>query len=210
MRLRYNVSMSIKNIVFDIGNVMLIWDPQKVVASLFPAHEPKALSSAIFRSEIWFDLNKGFISESEAINLYLKNNVPLNHVQLEELMFSIKESLLPVEGSLELLNTLHQRGIPLYSITDNVKEIMSYLKIKYNFWEKFYGVVVSADIGCLKPAAEIYLHLLNTYRLNPSETVFFDDLLLNVEGAKKVGMHAFQFVDVQGCENDLRQLQLHA
>ncbi len=197
--------MAIKNVVFDIGNVLVTWDPSGIVARFFPEHpEHAALTQAIFKSKTWLDLNKGFITETQAIAHYNKLMPEIEKIQFEKLMVYVKESLTPVQGSFELLDNLYQSQIPLYSITDNVKEIVDYLKIKYDFWGKFKDVVVSADIGYLKPAQEIYLHLLQRNKLIPSETLFIDDYLSNVEGAQKVGMQAFQFTDAIACAAKLK------
>lgn len=197
--------MQIKNIVFDIGNVLLTWDPQKIIIDFLPEFpDPQALAKEIFKSETWMDLNRGLITEREAILIYHKNVPWLQLSQLEDLMARVKESLTPIDGSLELLNTIYESGIPIYSITDNVKEIVTYLKVKYDFWEKFTGVVVSADIGYLKPAQEIYQHLLQSHQLTPAETLFIDDILPNVEGAQRTGIRAFQFIDAKSCESALK------
>lgn len=197
--------MPIKNVVFDIGNVLLAWDPQKIVIDFFPDYpDQTTLTKDLFKSETWFDLNKGLITEREAISIYSKQIPSLEHYPLENLMDHVRESLMPIEGSLELLDRVYSSGIPIYSITDNVKEIMIYLKDTYDFLNKFKGVIVSADVGCLKPAPEIYKHLLHTYQLIPAQTLFIDDHLPNVEGARNVGMHAFQFTDAAGCECALK------
>ena len=104
---------------------------------------------------------------------------------------------------MELLDKLYNSGIPLYSITDNVHEIMAHLKRKYNFWDKFLGVVVSAELGILKPAPEIYNNLLQKYKLIPAETLFIDDHPPNIEGEKQVGMQALQFTNTKDCERIL-------
>ncbi len=191
--------------VFDVGNVLLTWDPLNVVHTVFPDEaSPQSLTQAIFKSEIWLDLNRGLITENEAVSLYRKQLPAIFQDQFEELMRQIKISLTPIPGSFELLEKLHKNHVPLYSITDNVKEIVEDLKVKYDFWQKFTGLVVSADVGVLKPAPEIYLHLLQDYQLNPSETLFIDDHLPNVIGAHQVGMSAFQFIDAVSCERILR------
>jgi putative hydrolase of the HAD superfamily len=195
--------MVIKNVVFDIGNVLLKWDPKAVVTELFPEHpNPQELTYALFKSEVWMDLNRGLITQNEAILIY-NNSLAIEKSKLEKLMYRVKDSLTPLEGSLELLDKLYKNGIPLYSITDNVHEIMAHLKSKYDFWDKFSGVVVSAELGILKPSAEIYRNLLQQYKLTPAETLFIDDHLPNVEGAKQVGMHALQFTNAKECEKTL-------
>lgn len=65
--------------------------------------------------------------------------------------------------------------------------------------------MVSAEISVLKPNPTIYRYLPKKYHLIPGECVFFDDLLDNIEGAKKVGKHAVEFTTAQQCERDLRQ-----
>lgn len=192
----------IKNIIFDIGNVIVKWQPAEVVAKLFPNENAAELTQAIFKSQIWYDLNLGKFSELEAINkLHLSLNIDIQ--QLNHLMYEIKESLLPVDDSFDLLTNLTQT-YSLYALTDNVHEIVSYLKNKYEFWNVFKGIVVSAEVGFLKPMQEIYSHLIELYQLNPAESIFIDDLLDNVNGAKSVGMHGIQFLDTAQCIRDLK------
>lgn len=193
-----------KNIVFDIGNVLLKWSPQDIVATLFP-NEPHQdlLVSKLFKSQIWYDLNLGKLDEKEAIYLYTQES-PQKIAEFEKLMDVIKTSLIPLNGSLELLDKAYQSGRAIYSITDNVKEFMVYMKKKYDFFSKFQGVVMSADVGFLKPDPRIYHTLLTRYGLAPSETIFLDDILANVEGARQVGMHAIHFTTADACQKELK------
>lgn len=195
----------IKNIVFDIGNVLLRWDPLSVVENVFPAeHDPALLTRQLFKSEWWFAINRGEITEKELIQKY-HELFDIDLAQLNYLMSAIRESLLPIRGSFDLLNKLYHSEYPLYALTDNTHEIVAYLKQKYDFWQKFKGVVVSAEIGHLKPSPLIYRHLLETFHLVPEETLFMDDFLANVEGAKSVNMQAIQFIDIEQCRRSLKQ-----
>jgi putative hydrolase of the HAD superfamily len=196
----------IKNIVFDIGNVLLRWDPLSVVKNIFPAEsDPMLLTQQLFKSDLWFAINLGNITEQELIAKY-HQLYGIDLTTLNNLMLAIKQSLLPIHGSIDLLNKLFQQGYPLYALTDNTHEIMAYLKQTYVFWQKFQGIVVSAEIGFLKPSPHIYHHLLDTFQLIPQETLFIDDLLINVEGAKAAGMQSFQFIDIEQCWKSLMQL----
>jgi putative hydrolase of the HAD superfamily len=190
----------IKNLVFDIGNVLIKWDPKSVLDKVFPHNND--LFPKIFKHQIWYDLNLGLVTEAEAIEAY-HQQLGLEKSKLQQLLFDLKESLIPIDGSLKLLETLHQDGWPLYSVTDNIHEFVSYLKHKYHFWPLFKGVVSSADVKILKPAKEIYEYLLNKYHLKASECLFIDDILDNVLGAQAVGMEAVQFTDVPTLKNDL-------
>jgi putative hydrolase of the HAD superfamily len=195
--------MAIKNIVFDVGNVLVRWDPLAVVAKMFPGEaDPHKLTQQIFKSEAWHDLNRGKISEIALIKQYHQQmGIELKH--LEMLMVAIKESLKPLPGSFELLEDLYQAQFSLYALTDNTHEIMAHLRKQYNFWNRFRGVVVSADVGSLKPEPAIYRYLLDTYQLNPAETLFMDDLPANVAGAEAVGITGICFQSLPQCLQDL-------
>lgn len=200
--------MAIKNIVFDVGNVLVQWNPVSVISNTFPEiQDPLHLAEQIFRTAFWLDLNLGKISEQEAIQKF-HHLLNVDKKTLEMLMQKAKESLLPVTGSIELVKDLHEAGYPLYVITDNTKEIMSHLKQKYDFWNLFLGVVVSAEIGHLKPSPHIYKYLLETYHLRAEETLFLDDIEANVKGAKAVDMVSIQFTTVEKCILDLKKLKV--
>lgn len=200
--------MAIKNIVFDVGNVLVKWDPLSVVTHIFPKHpEPALLNQQLFKSSSWYDHNKGKINEPDLIQHY-HQTLNIDAAQLRYLMQAIKESLLPVDGSLELLKKLHQANFALYALTDNTHEIMAYLKEKYDFWPKLQGIVNSAEIGSVKPSSVIYQHLLDTYNLIATETVFIDDLLINIEGAQALQIKGIQFINTTQCITDLKKLQV--
>lgn len=200
--------MAIKNIVFDVGNVLVRWEPQVIISRVFPNHvDPQHLLQSIFRHQTWYDLNLGSINEAQAIDRY-HQQLGIEHVQLQMLLQVVKESLLPVPGSIELLERLSTKPFHLYALTDNTIEIMAYLKNKYTFWPLFKGIVVSAEIGHLKPSREIYHYLLNHHRIKAQETIFIDDHAPNIEGAKAVGITAIQFLNTEQCIEALRDLKI--
>lgn len=183
----------IKNIVFDIGNVLLRWNPERAIAQVFPENtDSVALTQKIFRSEFWHELNLGKITEQQLIKQYNElYGIAID--RLEKVLALAKELLVPIEGSIELLQRLHSANYPLYALTDNTHEIFSYITKKYDFWPVFKGIVMSAEVGHLKPSPEIYRYLLNHYQLNPTETLFTDDWEKNVIGAQAVGIQAVKF-----------------
>lgn len=195
--------MVIKNIVFDVGNVLVRWAPHEAIQMVFPEQDPKAFYQQL--RPIWLDLNLGKLSEREAIKTCVKQlQMPEDKIKL--LMHKFKTLQTPIPGIMELLHELKNIGIDLYSITDNVKEIIEFHATHSNFLHYFKGIVVSADVGVLKPDIEIYRYLINNYKVNPAESVFIDDLLANVEGARTAGMHAFQFIDTNSCRKILVKL----
>ena len=197
--------MKIKNVIFDFGNVLVRWVPYEVIKLVFPEYDPVQFYEQI--RPVWVDLNLGQLSIKEAIIIY-QNKLNISEKQITRLMHELTISQTPISNSLELLHKLYAANIPLYSITDNIKEIIEYHRIHSNFLHYFKGIVVSANIGVLKPDQKIYKYLLNQYNLNPTESVFIDDVAANVEGALSVGMHAFQFIDAKSCENKLIELEI--
>lgn len=201
--------MTIKNIIFDIGNVLIEWKPIDIIINFFPNEtKPELLAKKIFKSPTWFDLNLGKITELEAIKLYHKQlNISID--ELEKLMMQMKYSLLPINSSIQLLDELYSMDLVLFSITDNVKEIMSFLKAKYCFFKKFTDIIVSAELGVLKPDKRIYLHLIEKYNLRVEETIFIDDIMANVQGAKQIGMYGIHFTNTIDCRNQLKNFGLN-
>jgi putative hydrolase of the HAD superfamily len=194
--------MTIKNIVFDIGNVLVKWAPYEVIGGLFSDRNPVKFYEQI--RPVWIDLNLGKLSENQAIEIY-QQQLNIERHKLVQLMDGFKTSQTPIPGSFELLHKLYSSNIPLYAITDNTKEIIEYHHLHSNFLHYFKGVVVSANIGISKPNKAIYQYLLDQYKLNAAETIFIDDTMINVEGAILAGIHAFQFIDAKSCELQLNK-----
>ena len=193
----------IKNIIFDIGNVIVRWDPLLVMKRTFPDHKnPSEMVEKICKNPLWYDLNLGKITEEEAIHQYSKL---LNETKetMTQLMHHVKTTQTLLPGSVELIKKLHHKGYNLTILSDNVNEVITHLKKTYNFWIYFKGAVISSEVGYLKPQPEIFLTLIEKCDLIPGETLFFDDLVKNVEGARKLGIHAILFKDAAQAEKEM-------
>ena len=198
----------VKNIVFDIGNVVVRWDPSLIAARTFTSERVNDdFVRSIFGHEIWYKLNRGELSENEAKSGYCEY-LGLDQSEVDALFFNVKDTQELIEGTTALMARLSVAGYRLFALTDNVHEIVAYLKRRYDFWDLFNGAAVSAELGCLKPSKEIYNRLLLDNDIKADETVFFDDIKRNVEGANKVGIRAFQFTGSTQAEADLKSLYL--
>lgn len=199
---------SIKNVVFDVGNVIVRWSPPEIIRLTFDRVEPpELLLKSIFKSETWFDLNKGFLTESEA-KCKFQGSLNLTELECERLFYYIKQTQILIFSSVDLLKRVKAAGYGVYALTDNVTEIVEYLQSTYQFWPLFDGATVSAEVGMLKPDPNIYQSLLKHNNLVAAETVFIDDMLYNVQGAESVGMSGVQFVNSEQCEQALKALGL--
>ena len=200
--------MKIENIVFDVGNVIVKWSPIEIVRRTFgPAVNIVESADLIFRNELWMALNRGELTEDQAKLEYLRL-LDVDEAKIDLLFRHIKETQDLVDGTAGLLGRLHDAGYSAYALTDNVREIVHYLRERYDFWSLFSGAIVSAEVGCLKPHPEIFEHLLTKYDLQANQTVFIDDVLQNVQGAENVGLTGILFTDADSCESRLRELGL--
>jgi len=198
----------IKNVVFDVGNVLVRWAPLEIARLTFgDVEDMEQRARAVFQSETWLELNKGHLSELQAKQRY-QDTIGLSELECEKLFYYVKQTQLLIYGSVDLLKRIKQAGYHVYALTDNVHEIVAYLKETYDFWPLFEGATVSAELGILKPKPEIYQSLLSTNKLKAEETVFLDDMPYNVECAQKEGMAAIQFKDAHQCEQELKAMGL--
>jgi len=198
----------ISNVVFDVGNVLVRWSPVEIVKLTFGNVEsPEQLANSIFQNDIWLDLNKGLLTETAA-KLKYQNEHDFSEMDCERLFYYVKHSQLLLFGSVDLLKRVKVAGYGVYALTDNVAEIVTFLRETYQFWELFDGAIVSSNVGMLKPDPEIFNSLLTQYKLIASETLFLDDMPYNVQGAKSAGLSAVQFENSAQCEQDLKALGL--
>lgn len=195
-----------KNVVFDIGNVLVRWSPLSIVEATFGDVENKhSLTKSIFGHPLWSSLNLGEVTEAEAKKAY-KALLSLSDPTVDTLFHQIKETQVLVDGNVNLIERLKSADYAIYALTDNVHETVAHLRERYDFWQHFIAVVVSAEVNLMKPGAEIFKHLLEDHRLDPLDTVFIDDHVPNVAGAQALGISGIQFSDAKQCEGDLRAL----
>ncbi|MBN1983412.1 MAG: HAD family phosphatase [Chitinivibrionales bacterium] len=194
------------NIVFDVGNVLVTWSPAEIVRRTFgKSCDTDGEIKRLFRNTLWRDLNLGTITEVQAKREYLRQ-VGLDADQVDRFFFHIRDSLDLIDGTVDLVRRLHQARYPLYALTDNIREIVDYLKVRYDFWSYFLGAIVSAEVQLMKPGVEIYAKLCTEFGLKAEETIFIDDHLPNVEGARAAGLIGIQFQNASQCEQALFEL----
>lgn len=198
----------IRNVVFDIGNVVTKWDPQLICTRAFGEDRATAaFTQTVFKDPIWKDFNRGKHTDATAKEAY-REKLGFNQNEVNRLFHHLRDTQDLVDGTVALMDRLTEASFTLYALTDNTRETEAYLRQRYDFWQHFKGVVNSANVGCLKPSPEIYNHLLKGFDLVPEHTVFLDDMPHNVDGAKAMDMHAIQFHTAAQAEDELKTLGL--
>ena len=183
----------IKNIVFDMGNVLLDFNPQASMQMLKTNKEAQPfILKELFGGDEWVQLDLGNISIDEAYES-IKQRVPETyHADLRKCTDEWDVCMVPVEGAKEFCDYVKTKGYGVYVLSNAHKSFYRYFP-RYFDLDFFDGVVVSADVHIVKPDVRIYEHLLKKFDLKAEECLFIDDRLDQVEGAKKAGMTAVQF-----------------
>lgn len=187
----------IRNIVFDMGKVLLDYDPVKVCRQFTDREEDVALiGKELFFSEEWVMLDRGDITEEEAL-LRVQGRLPderLKTMAAESLAHWHEYNISPKPGMRELVIALKERGCRIY-LCSNASLRLRVFQDQIPGIEYFDGTLVSAEERVLKPEPEIFERLFERYSLRPEESFFIDDLEVNIEGARRCGMDGYCFAD---------------
>lgn len=197
--------MSIDTIVFDVGKVLLEWDPRHLYRGLIAEDAAMERFLAEVCTPAWnLEQDRGrpwaeAIAERSAL---FPDQAHLIRAFREGWHAMIPG---PVPGSLDLLEALRARGVPLFAITNFAADTFAECLPRFPFLaEAFRDVVVSGREGVVKPDPAIYRLLLDRNGLAAGQCLFIDDSAANVRGAEAVGMRAHHFQDAAGLEQALR------
>jgi putative hydrolase of the HAD superfamily len=194
------------DIVFDIGNVILEWNPQKLVDSLFSCKtESKEAIENIIAHEDWQMLDKGTLSLEEAISR-ANDRCSIKVSKIRKLFEETPKSLIPIQETVDVIMELSEKGYSLYVLSNMHKYSFEYLSVTYDIWSYFSGIVISSHIKSIKPEPEIFEYLVGTYNLIPRNTVFLDDLKCNIEAAKKIGLNTIHVKNASQSKEELYQM----
>ena len=198
----------IRNIIFDIGNVLLDFNPEMYVKSKINEEKVEEIYKCIFQSDEWPMLDRGIISEEEA-----KINIINRNIENEELINLVFENwydiLTPIKSSVEVLKQLKQNGYKVYYLSNFHLAAFEYVVKKHDFFEVFDGGVVSYKENLLKPEKEIYKKIVDRYHLEPSQTVFVDDMKENVKAAMKSGLKGILLNNPEKLKAELEELNIN-
>lgn len=197
----------IKNIIFDMGGVLKYFSPDVYIERLgIPGEDKGLLLRELFRSVEWVQLDRGSITEEEAV-LSISRRLPerLSGAVRELIYDWWKGPIIPVEGMKELIGELKGLGYGIYLLSNAGIHLREYFD-RIPGAEYFDGKIVSAEWNVLKPQPEIYQILLDQFHLEAEQCFFVDDIPLNVEGAYCAGFSGAVFDgDISRLRGKLRE-----
>jgi HAD superfamily hydrolase (TIGR01509 family) len=196
------------NVIFDIGGVILDWQPGRLLERYYPdAVERERMRLLIFRHADWLELDRGALSEAEML-ARIATRAGRPTPELATLFDAIRDSLVPKPDTVELLQSLSDRGVSMYCLSNMPAGIYHQLRARHDFWRHFQGVVVSGLVGMVKPDPAIYEYLLSRHGLRAADTIFIDDLPANVMAAQAVGLQGLHFESASQVAKALRRLHV--
>lgn len=195
-------------VIFDLGGVLLDWNPRYLYRKLIAdeAACERFLTEVCHHDwNVRQDAGRSFAeAEAEAIARH-PDKADLIRAWLRRFDEMIPHA---IQGTVDILERLHARGIPLYALTNFSGETFRPTRTRFPFFQRFRGIVVSGDEKMLKPEERIYRLLCERYGVDPKEAVFIDDSLKNAEGATAIGIHGIHFRGPDSLARDLAEIGL--
>ncbi len=191
------MSDTVKNIVFDLGNVLIDWNPKYVFNdTYFDTIEKRDYFFTKICSQAWNeeqDAGRSIVTATQQ----LINQFPEWEQAIRDYYGRWTEMLGgPIEESVKILRKLYENGsYQIYALTNWNACLFEIALVRYNFLHWFNGRVVSGEESTRKPFPEFYQILFDRYNIVPEETLFIDDNERNIEAAKKLGLKTILFVN---------------
>jgi 2-haloacid dehalogenase len=196
---------NVQAVVFDLGGVLIDWDPRYLYRRLFSDETAMADFLATICSDDWHrqhDLGVDVTASCQQLADL--------HPEYRDLIMAWAErgeemAAGQFDGTVEILRVLKDQGLPCYALSNMEPDAFAIRRDRFAFMNWFDGHVISGLEGVAKPDRKIFGLLLERYRLDPGRTVFIDDQPRNVETAREVGLLAIQYTSADALRNALRQ-----
>lgn len=181
----------IRNLIFDMGNVILGFDSDELLCRFSDSKEERdAVKKAVFSNGEWAQLDKGTITEEDAEKQILARTAPEYRKTAERFLREWHLHLPILEETCDLIEELKEKGYGIYLLSNASLRFHEY-KDQIPAFRFMDGMIVSADHLSVKPEPDIYQKLFSTYGLKPEECFFIDDIEENIEGGRALGMDGF-------------------
>ena len=199
------MTQNIQAVIFDFGNVLLEWDPRHVYRRYFPDDE----AMEDFFREVSFmewnaqqDKGRSFAEGVAELSRQFPHHADLIRAYHENWKDSIGNHL---EGTVEIMKRLKQAGYKLYGLSNWSAETFPLMRDKFEFFDLLDDIVISGEVGMIKPEPEIFEHMLERIGKPANACLFIDDASANVEQALRMGFAAIQFHSPGQLESELRR-----
>jgi len=197
----------IKTVVFDLGGVLIDWNPRYLYRKLFNDHAAMEQFLTTVVDSTWnstLDAGHPFekgVEELSARHPQHAEMIAAYHTRWSEMLGG------PIEGTVQILKELkgHYR---LLALSNWSAETFPYARKRYEFLKDFEAILVSGEEKMIKPDPKFYQLLETRHRVNPGDSVFIDDVQKNIDAAIALGFNALRFQSPEQLRSDLKDLGL--
>jgi 2-haloacid dehalogenase len=201
--------MAINTIIFDLGNVLIDWNPKYVFDKMFQDEEKKKYFFQNICTMEWNETQdagrsiKEATEELVALHPEWKEYIEAYYDQWKDMLGG------PIHDTVEIFRQLKESGkYKLYALTNWSAELFPYALELYEFLHWFDGRVVSGEEKMRKPSPEFYHILLDRFHVTPVEALFIDDNFRNIQAAEEIGIKTIHFISPQQLKEELQNLNL--
>lgn len=196
----------IKNIIFDIGNVLAAFCWEENLKSFeFPEEEYEAIADALFRSSDWGEMDRGVLTVEEVITRFCKK-APEYAEDIRKVVYSYAGMIKQYPYTKPLIRTLKEKGYHVYYLSNYGEFGIEQTKEALDFIEMMDGGLFSYEVQMIKPCKWIFMELMERYGLKPEECVFLDDNAGNAKAAGKAGIAGIAFYGLEQGLEELKKL----
>lgn len=195
-----------ETIIFDLGGVLIDWNPRYLYRKIFPTEEEVSWFLENVCTPEWNEQQDAGRSFQEA-TVELLSQFPQHETAIRAWFSRWDETIGgPIQETVDLLAALRSlQKHRLYALTNWSAETFPWAKRNFGFLHWFEGIVVSGEEKTLKPRPEFYQILLNRYQVDPVQALFIDDNLRNVEAASALGMDSIHFKSPAQLRDDFQR-----
>jgi len=197
-----------KTVIFDLGGVLVDWDPRYLYRQLFDDPDKMELFLAEVTNAEWNAQQDAGRPWEEATELLAAEH-PEQRELIEAFHHRWPEMLAgEVPGTIEVLAELRATGIRLVGLSNWSAAMFPVARQRFDFLTWFEGIVISGDVGVNKPDRRIYDHLVERFGIEPAAALFIDDAPANVDAARTLGFRTILFTNATALRAELVQLGL--
>ena len=197
----------IKNIIFDIGNVLgkFRWDELLEELQITGETFEQVANATVRNSKWWNEFDRSELSDEEIIAGCVAC-APMYEKEIRLLFENCATFVREYSYSKDWIIELKQKGYKVYLLSNYGKTAFEGIKNNFQFYPIVDGEVISYQVKLVKPEEKIYKTLLEKYSLKAEECVFLDDREENIEAAKKLGFHGIVFTSKEKAEKELETI----
>lgn len=184
----------VKNIVFDIGNVLATFKPKDFLMDIFKDAKLADQFFEVFFTKLWHEYDQGLYTKEQMIQKGLQK-MPDQKEKIKNMMDIWTSYVVGIQKNIDLIHIYQKKGYKVYILSNIPEDSYIYLKEHYNFIDQVDGGIYSYQHKLIKPDVKIFEVLLDQYDLKANECIFIDDKKENIRAAERLGFYTIWLKD---------------